>query len=409
VSPLRILLLLPFAPRIDAPHGGGRSTAEIVAGLAARHRVAVLCLRRDGDPPSEKALRARCELLEEFDQAPVGATAAARMRRRIRLATALAGGRPMWVADSDVAGLRERVRTLAREWRPDVVQAEFHVMAQYLAAASPRRVGLVTEHEVGRAAAVDRARSERGWERVLYRLDALAWRRYERRALRAADRVIVFTNEDASRLAGIVDESSIVVVPLGTTISPKPLAAAGTEPAIVFVGNYMHPPNVEAALRLTKAVVPLVREQRPDAKLYLVGPNPTRAMLAAGDGVEATGYVDDVAPFLDRAAVVCMPISSGGGVRVKLLEALAAGKAVVATARAVEGVRVRDRVDVVLAESDEELAARLLEVIEDQALRVELARNARALAERDLGWEHTVAAYERIYAELLSESRPRVA
>jgi polysaccharide biosynthesis protein PslH len=402
MNPLRILLLLPFAPRLDAPHGGGRSTAELVSRLADRHRLAVLHLRRVEDPPAEDALRERCELLEEFQQAALGNTRSARLRRQSRLAVALAGGRPMWVADSAVAGLRTRVRDLVRVWRPDLVQAEFHVMAQYLEAVPSVTPSLVTEHEVGANAAAERARTEHGISRILYGLDALAWKRYEGRALRGADRVVAFTQEDAWRLSASVPLKSIAVVPFGIAISLKPLAAAGVgPPSIVFVGNYMHPPNVEAARRLMRSIFPLVQGRQPAARLYVVGPNPAGAVIGDSEGIEVTGEVSDVAPYLDRAAVVCLPISTGSGVRVKLLEALAAGKAVVATRRAVEGVALEDRVHALLADSDDEIAERLLEVIENQALRLELGRNARAFAERHLGWERTIAAYEQLYCELL--------
>lgn len=400
---LRILLLLPFAPGVAAAHGGGRSTAELAVRLAARHSVAVLCLRRVGDEPAGEEIRSSCELLEEFEQRPVGRTRAERIQRRVRLLLALAGGRPMWVTDSMVPGFGARAAALVRDWRPDVVQAEFHVMAQYLAGLPSAPVRVVTEHEVGVAAATELAGRQRGAGRLLYELDASAWRRYERRALRLADRVVVFSHADGARVKAITG-SRPAVVPLGTTVPESPLNPRGTEEgAIVFVGNFMHPPNVEAALTLMRGVFPRIREHRPDARLYVVGPDPPpEVQRCAGAGIVVTGRVEDVTPYLDRAAAVCVPVRSGGGVRVKVLEALAAGKALVASSRALEGLDVSDRRDVLVADTDFDLAARLIEVFEDEGLRVALAARARAFAERRLGWEPTIGAYERLYEELLN-------
>lgn len=407
MSPLRILVLLPFAPTLDATHGGGRSTARLISGLAERHRVVALCLRRDGDPPADERLRSQCELLEEFRQRPTAGTAAALTARRARLSAALLRGRPMWVADSDVSALRARLGALAREWKPDVVQAEFHVMAQYLDAVPAGVVRVVTEHEIGTDAAADLSGRHRGPTSLLFRLDAVAWKGYERRVLNRADAAVVFSRIDSERLAALFNVTRIAIVPLGTNVPGSPLDPGGTEAAaIVFVGNYMHPPNVEAALVLMRHIFPRVRAQRPDAKLYVVGASATRAMQqSAGEGVVVTGAVADVNVYLDRAAAVCVPVRSGGGVRVKVLDALAAGKAVVASRRAVIGVDVRDRGDVLLAETDDEFAARLLEVIQDDLLRVRLAAGARALAERTFGWERTIAAYEALYHELLRGRR----
>src|SRR5262249_58786719 len=115
-------------------------------------------------------------------------------------------------------------------------------------------------------------------------------------------------------------------------------------PSLVFVGNYMHPPNVDAALRLVQEIFPRIAAQRPDVRLALVGDRvPARLRRVAGPNVDVTGLVSDVAPYLDRAAVVTVPVTTGGGLRVKVVEALAAGKAPVASPLAVEGLAIEDR------------------------------------------------------------------
>lgn len=109
----RLLILSPFAPRLDAPHGGGRSIGQLVTELGARHRVALLCLRRTGDPPSDEFVRARCELVEEFELPGVGRTPVERGRRRLRLLRGLAAGSPMWAVDCAIPAYHARVRDVA--------------------------------------------------------------------------------------------------------------------------------------------------------------------------------------------------------------------------------------------------------------------------------------------------------
>jgi hypothetical protein len=109
----RLLLLAPFSPRLDAPHGGARAIAQLVSRLADRHDVALLCVPADDDPPVDDVLRGRCQLVEEFVRRGVGRTWKERWSRRARLLTALAKGHPMWVAGShvvDCAGRPDAIR-----------------------------------------------------------------------------------------------------------------------------------------------------------------------------------------------------------------------------------------------------------------------------------------------------------
>jgi hypothetical protein len=106
---LRLLILTPFAPRLDAPHGGGKSLAQLVRELGRRHRVALLCLRASDDPPTDDVVRGRCELVEDFPLPGVGGTPVERLRRKARLSLALARGRPTWAADTAVRPIHKRV------------------------------------------------------------------------------------------------------------------------------------------------------------------------------------------------------------------------------------------------------------------------------------------------------------
>jgi glycosyltransferase involved in cell wall biosynthesis len=113
--------------------------------------------------------------------------------------------------------------------------------------------------------------------------------------------------------------------------------------------------------------------------------------------------VPDVAPYLDAAAVVAVPIRLGGGMRVKVLEALAGGKAVVTSRLAAEGLDLEDGAEVLFAETDDEFARAIERLLGDRALRVALAGRAGAWAARRVDPAARIAAYERIYARLLGD------
>jgi glycosyltransferase involved in cell wall biosynthesis len=171
---------------------------------------------------------------------------------------------------------------------------------------------------------------------------------------------------------------------------------------VLFFGSFVHFPNVDAARRLKDAIFPLVQARHPRSLLYIVGENPPSELIASPDGqVVVTGRVPDLEPYMARAAVVAVPIRLGSGMRVKVLEALAAGKPVVASRLAVEGLGVVDGEQLLTAETDDEFAERISLLLGDDELRAQLGAHARAWAERNLGWSETLDRFEDLYRRLL--------
>jgi glycosyltransferase involved in cell wall biosynthesis len=172
---------------------------------------------------------------------------------------------------------------------------------------------------------------------------------------------------------------------------------------LLFVGSFVHPPNVDAALRLARTIFPALREHYPELELYIVGDQPPSVLKkCSGPKLVVTGTVSDVTPFLDRAAVFVVPAQQGGGIRIKVLEALAAGKAVVASRLAAEGLDVTNGDQISLADSDAEFVERVSRLLDDEDERVSMAKRARAWAGAHMGWDQSIQAYERLYRALLA-------
>lgn len=403
---LRILSLVPFTPRIDGRHGGSRAVGQLLSRLALRHDVVVLSARWPGEPPADDVLRERCMRVEEVEAPPRDSSLVARARRRLRLRAALLRGTPTWASERSAPGYADRVAELVQEWQPDIVQLEFHVMGQFLPAlaktSAPR---VLVQHEPGVAGASEKGRH--GVGPLRRRLEVRAWRQFEEKVMRDVNAVVVFTARDRSALAAQVPGARLVTIPLGMELPARPLEPSGTDPDnLLFFGSFRHQPNIDAARRLVQGIFPRVRAQRPQVTLHIVGADATPEVAElTGDGIEFLGEVPDLAPHLDRAAVVLVPLRFGGGMRVKVLEALAAGKAVVGSALALDGVDLVDGEHVVFAETDEEFASAALDLLADDSKRVALGRNARAWAEAHLSWDSRVAAYDDLYTSLLEPAR----
>ena len=397
---MRLLLLLPFPPDPAGAHGAARMTGQLVESLAGAHEVAAIYLRAPEEPPIDRVLSERLALVVEVARpSPAGRSA----RRAVRRALGLLAGRPVWATDWAVPAYAERVRDVARTWRPDVVQAELHVMAQYLSGLEQPTV--LVEHDPGASTATGLAGWERGLRRLGRRADASAWRRYERRVLGAADAVVAFTEADRATLAELAPDARLSVISPGIEVPARPSDPVGSKPpAVLFLGSFVHPPNIEAAIRLARAIMPAVRARVPDAVLEIVGDAPPAEVRAlAGEGVTVTGRVADTRPYLDRAAVMAAPLRLGGGMRVKVLEALAAGKATVATPRALAGLDVVPGTHVLIGETDAELGAAIADLLEDEDLRRRTGGAAREWAGEHLTWNRATAAYGDLYRSLLAE------
>ena len=399
----RLLFVLPFPPRQDAIHGGARVMAQLIRALATRHDVASIYLRARGEEPIDDDLRETLVRVEEIPY-PRRLGLAARVARR----TAAIRGIPAWASFVDVPALSGRLREMVTDWHPDIVHFEYHVMGQYARALPDRRAARVlSEYEAGVLAAREHIATGREGGALQARLQRRAWERFERRIIARMDAVVVFSDRDREALTPLARGKPIVRIGIGTRLPPcalDPLGAAD-HPRLVFVGNFMHPPNVDAALRLMDHIFPAVRARVPNAVLRIVGAHPPQELFArAGDGVDVTGRVPDVTPWMNAAALILVPLRVGGGMRVKVVEALAHGKAVVASPRAVEGLDVTDGVHVALAERDEEFVSRIVTLLESPSTRASLARSAREWAIANLGDERWVAEYEALYATL----RPRL-
>jgi glycosyltransferase involved in cell wall biosynthesis len=219
-------------------------------------------------------------------------------------------------------------------------------------------------------------------------------RRYERVALAEVGVASLNSSADIASVRAYLPEAPIAHVIDGGDadyfsaehFTDVPESEAG----IVFFGNMSYPPNADAARTLVEDVMPLVWRERPDAIATLIGPEPPPVLRRAHDGrrVIVTGFVDDVRPYLARAAVVASPLRFGAGMKNKLQAGLAMGKAMVASPITCEGFdQLVPGVHALVADGPDEFARAILALIADPARRRALGAAGRELIRRHYGWD----------------------
>ena len=193
--------------------------------------------------------------------------------------------------------------------------------------------------------------------------------------------------KDIEELHLLLPSMNAEVVPLCVdTEHFSPMDVRGIPRSIVFTGNMGYKPNQDAVIWFCNDVLPLIRNDIPDTMFYIVGRNPSNGVMklvGRDNGVIVTGGVDDIRPYIAKAEVYVCPIRQGGGIKIKLLEAMAMGKAIVSTREGVDGIpEAVDENDMFIASSRYDLAEKTKLLLSDENLRKEMSGNARRLAEK---------------------------
>jgi len=209
-------------------------------------------------------------------------------------------------------------------------------------------------------------------------IPALWWG--ERQAMQRAVRTFVCSQLDQSYLSKRCGLDGVVAIPNAVAIPPEQPPCP--DPTLMLIGGYYYYPNLNAANFLIEQVWPLVRQARPDARLIIAGTQPEniRTYSTGAPGVEFTGFVEDLDALYQRSRIVCCPILSGGGTRVKMIEAAAYGKPIVATRIGAEGLAMEDGRDYLQRNHAESFARACIELLERDEWCHRLGASARQSA-----------------------------
>lgn len=242
-------------------------------------------------------------------------------------------------------------------------------------------------------------------KRFLYSLEGRRLQRLERRIGDFADRVVLATAPEKDLYRSISDNATVAAVPNGVDFDYFSPSSAAPEPdSCVFVGAMDYRPNIEGVKWFADCVWPEIRRRRPDAVFRIVGRNPARSVQTLADrpGVEVSGETPDVRPYLSRSMVAVAPLQIARGVQNKVLEAMAAGRPVLASAHAAVGIHVRHDSELLIADEPAEWVDRLIALFDDSALRNRIALTGRKYVESNHSWDACLAPW----AEWLSRTSP---
>ena len=396
---LKVLLLTHRVPY--PPNRGDRIRAyHLLRFLAARHEVSLACL---ADEPysaeTEQHLRQTTARLAIARQSA--------SRRWLRAAWNLATGGTATSGMFASTRLRRALRAWSQREKFDCIIAFCSSMAPYAFLPQWRDTPVLIDLvDVDSQKWLDYSVRARGFKRFLYGIEGRRLRGREQDLAKRASAIVLVSEPEADLFRSFCPNDKTHAITNGVDLEyfrPTSEATATRPASCVFVGALDYGANIDGLQWFCSSVWPEVKRAEPTASLEIVGRAPTRAIerLASLPGVSLTANAADVRPSLQRAAVAIAPLQIARGIQNKVLEAMAMGKAVVASPGATTGLNAVAGAEIVVAETAEQWVAALRGLWNSDSQRAALGIQARAFAQREHSWEATLAPWR----ELLEQSQ----
>jgi polysaccharide biosynthesis protein PslH len=397
----RILMLtsrLPFPPR----EGHQLRSWHLLRALAREHEVTLLSFERTDDAPAECApLREAVARLETF---PIPAEHS-KLPLLGAAARGLLGATPFVVHKYTSAPMRARIAELART--ADIVHVDMLPLMAMVPQTDRAFKIVLNAHNVEHLLLRQRADVESGApQRMFLQTQVSKLEQFERAACRRADHVLACSADDVKHLSAMAPDTPMSVIPNGVDAQAnQPSPGAPKYPRqLVFVGQMGWFPNRDGVEWFLADILPRIVAARGDIEFALIGkPGSLVVPDALRNNVRLLGFVKEVAPHVQDAGIYVVPLRAGSGTRLKILEAMAFGKAIVSTRIGAEGIALRDGVDAVFADSAAEFATAVLRLLDDPAQVARLGAAARANAQANYDWSAIAAKLLPIYSRLAEE------
>lgn len=235
--------------------------------------------------------------------------------------------------------------------------------------------------------------------------------RFERSFLEKSQHVLTVSEADKDFFSRFIDRSKMTVISTGVdTEYFQPDGSKEQPSSLVFTGSMDWMPNEEGVMYFLRSILPLIRQEIPEIKFSIVGRHPSdklRTALASELGVQVTGWVEDIRPYVHEGSVYVVPLRIGSGTRLKIFEAMAMGKAIVSTTLGAEGLPVSDGHDIFIADTPEEFARKVVFLLHSASERSRLGAAARQLVEKRYSWASVAAEFDAVLRHLVAQESPQ--
>ena len=395
---MKILFLSPTVP-FPLTDGGRIRVFNLLKQIAVKNEVTLLALETqttDADGVAElRQLGIQVHLVPNAPTLPrvsFGTLVKAFLKRQ-----------PITVARYDIPAYRQKFRELIAIQTFDLVHYEMFHIAQFH--TETHLPGVLSQQNVD-SAIWRRLCSEtaNSLYKFAYWTQQLAFQRYERVLSPKFDAVTCTSDIDAAVFQQHCTENAIEIIPNGVDITHyRPDFTTEAPAHLIYIGSMDWYPNEDAVAFFADEVFPRIQEKVPDVAFSIVGGNPSARVqkLAERDGIIVTGRVPEIKPYFAKATVFVVPLRIGSGTRLKILEALAMGKAIVSTTVGAEGLNLKDGAEIFIADEPTAFADAVTRLLTDVQLRRRIGENGRSRVEQDYDWRSIGEKLHALYTKIL--------
>ena len=400
---MRILFVSQYVPY--PPNSGTRVRAYyLLRWLAQRGQVTLLhYTRSEAESSQAEMLRPLCERIVGV---PLRRSRAVDI---LALVGSLPRRIPFFILRDDSARMRRAMLDLTGRSGFDIVHFDQLNMGQFTQLAHGAAT-VLDNHNVLSVLFDRMAATERGvLRKILLQIEASKMRNYERQIFTRFDALLAVSETDAQQIRMLAGRKcDPVVVPIAIdSEAMRPVARRPCALGILSVGTMSYPPNVDGVTWFAREVLPLVAQRIPGVAFRIVGAKPDRQVraLTKNPSIVVTGYVDELDSLVAHSSVFIVPLRSGSGMRVKILNAFAQGLPVVSTTLGCEGIDAANGEHLLLADTAEAFGEAVVRLMQDPGLAERLSRNARRLVEHCYSWQTVYARLDAVYDRLMARRR----
>jgi polysaccharide biosynthesis protein PslH len=400
---MKILTLMPYTP-VPPNFGGALRIYNLLQQMCARHEVDILMF---GSESSRKPVCDAFNLPSDRVHILAGSRWLSTQNwKRLGQAYSLLTGNSLTELAARNAPLQRMLDSLLSRNKYDLLQLEFPVMGYYRFESDAIKImdAHNVEYEIHqRIAASADTRIRRFWADY----ECRKFQPEEIQICRDQDAILTTSQRDKDALDKDAPGVPKFVIPNGVDTTFFQTESDATEPeSVVFTGAMDYFPNTDGIQYFLDRILPLVRKQMPNIKVYIVGNRPTPQLVRqASDNVVVTGFVDDIRPFVERSSAYIVPLRQGGGTRLKVLEAMSMRRPMVTTTVGCEGIDVTHNESVLMADEPESFAQAVVSLLGDEALQKKLVKNAFEIVRSHYDWDVIGVKLEDTYGKICEEAR----
>ena len=397
---IRVLFLSPTVP-FPLTDGGRIRVFNLLKQIATKNDVTLLAL--ETQPTDAEGVAELQQLGVQVHLVPNAPTLP-----RLSFGTlvkAFLKRQPITVARYDLPAYRQKFKELIATETFDLVHYEMFHTAQFH--TETNLPGVLSQQNVD--SAIWRrlcGETSNPFYKLAYWTQQLAFQRYERVLSPKFDAVTCTSDIDAAVFQQHCPEDAIEIIPNGVDVTHYQPDFSTEVPAhLIYIGSMDWYPNEDAVGFFADEVLPRIQENVPEVRFSIVGGNPSARVqkLVEREGVVVTGRVPEIKPYFAEATVFVVPLRIGSGTRLKILEALAMGKAIVSTSVGAEGLDLKDSEEIFIADEPSAFADAVTRLLTDVPLRRRIGENGRARVEQDYDWRSIGEKLHLLYTKILEK------